>query len=94
MLQHCVLATESVVPTSFQQAETATVGRVPCVVDGYAVDLDGPRLPHGWHAPEPDWRWTDGDPSVVPMGARKLTFDLAMTGCYLQENARDTARAA
>jgi hypothetical protein len=29
-------------------------------LDGELVALDGPRLLGGWHAPEPDLRWTDG----------------------------------
>lgn len=50
--------------------------------DGREVGLDSPRLARGWHPPEADGRWTDGD-AVIPVdGARTLGFTLAMAGAY------------
>jgi len=52
------------------------------------------RLGAGWHAPEPDWRWTDGAAELAVAGARTLAFDVVMTRRYWQETpAADTAAA-
>jgi hypothetical protein len=53
------------------------------MLDGRPAALDDPRLTSGWHAPEPGWRWTDGDAGLALGGVRELAFDLAMTGNYL-----------
>jgi autotransporter passenger strand-loop-strand repeat protein len=51
-------------------------------LDGRAASLDSPALAGGWHALERDARWTDGDASIAPRGARSLAFEVAMTGGY------------
>jgi hypothetical protein len=50
--------------------------------DGRAVALNDPHLASGWHAPEPAWRWTDGDAVLTVTGAREMTFEVAITGTY------------
>lgn len=39
-------------------------------------------LGEGWHAAEPEWRWTNGRATINTKGAKKLTFRLALTGTY------------
>ena len=51
-------------------------------LDGRAIGLDSTRLDRGWHAPEAQWRWTDGDALLPLDGARCVMFELAMTGDY------------
>jgi hypothetical protein len=51
-------------------------------LDGRELDSDAPCLSNGWHAPEPDWRWTDGDAWIETCDARELAFELMMTGHY------------
>ncbi len=51
-------------------------------LDRRAVSLQSPSLNVGWHAPEPDWRWTDGAASLAVCGVRELIFEVAMTGAY------------
>jgi len=51
-------------------------------LDGQAVALDDARLAEGWHAAEPDWRWTDGAARLHVAGARELAFVVAMTEAY------------
>ena len=51
-------------------------------LDGRAIGLDSRRLDRGWHAPEAQWRWTDGDALLPLDGARSVAFELAMTGWY------------
>ncbi len=51
-------------------------------LDGREVSLDSPALQLGWHPPEAEWRWTDGDAVLPVAGARVLAFDLAMVGDY------------
>jgi hypothetical protein len=51
-------------------------------LDGREVSLDSPGLVSGWHAAEPNWRWTDGDAGLAFAGVRELAFDVAMTGTY------------
>ncbi|MCW8306620.1 Hint domain-containing protein [Acidiphilium sp. PA] len=51
---------------------------------GTPIPLDHPALRHGWHDPEPDGRWTDGDalvPAELLAGAR-LEVGLAATVQY------------
>ena len=54
-------------------------------LDGRTVTLDDPRLSSGWHAAEPDWRWTDGDAGIALAGVRTVRFDVAMRGTYWHE---------
>lgn len=51
-------------------------------LDGRDMALESPALAQGWHAPEHDWRWTDGAAVVPVAGARLLAFELAMVGDY------------
>jgi hypothetical protein len=51
-------------------------------LDGAVVALDGMRLERGWHAVEPDWRWTDGAAVLRVDGAREIALAVAMTGQY------------
>ncbi len=61
-------------------------------LDGTAIDPA--RLGAGWHAREPDWRWTDGDAAILAGGARVLAFELAMTGRYWQDDVSAGAATA
>lgn len=59
-----------------------------------ALALDGAPIPptrfvDGWHAAEPEWRWTDGDAGLDVSGCATLSFDLALAGRYW--NTRPTA---
>jgi hypothetical protein len=51
-------------------------------LDGREVSLESPGLCDGWHAPEPAWRWTDGDAGLAIAGVRMLSFTVALTGSY------------
>ncbi|MBN9508510.1 MAG: Hint domain-containing protein [Alphaproteobacteria bacterium] len=62
--------------------------------DGARVPLDDPRLGAGWHAAEPDWRWSDGDAAIATQGARTLSVGLAMTGRYWLRAGRDGERVS
>jgi hypothetical protein len=53
-------------------------------LDGHAIPLDSPALAAGWHAPEPDWRWTDGAATIAVGGAREIGFAVAIRGRYWQ----------
>ncbi len=50
--------------------------------DGRKIPLDDPRLASGWHAAEPDWRWTDGDAGLLLPGVRDLALRLTARGTY------------
>jgi len=63
-------------------------------LDRRAVSLESPGLAAGWYAPEPDWRWTDGDARLALAGVRELAFEVAMTGSYWRDAVRTEARAA
>lgn len=63
-------------------------------LDGREVALDSPALSIGWHAPEPDWRWTAGCALLDLTGVRRLAFSLAMTGHYPVLTAQRAAVAA
>jgi hypothetical protein len=63
-------------------------------LDGRAVGPDDARLSGGWHPIETDWRWTDGDASLAPCGARELDFEVVLTGSYWQEDTRGEVRVA
>ena len=60
-------------------------------LDGIPLAPADPRLAAGWHAPEPDWRWTDGLATIAPGNARHLAFDLALTGTYWAEDQQQPA---
>jgi hypothetical protein len=64
-------------------------------LDGDEISLDDPCFSTGWHAPEPLWRWTDGDALLVVPGARELAFNVELTGTYWPaEPESNEARAA
>ena len=74
---------------AFMRAEEADTRMLGVAIarlwrDGQAVPLDSASLAAGWHAAEPDWRWTDG--------AGEIAFDVAMCGRYWRE--RRAARRA
>ena len=83
------------VPAHMHPAETDTrplgVALSRLWLDGRAVGLDSPALGTGWHAAEPDLRWTDGAAVLLRPAAEMLAFELAMTGSYWLE-ARSGAR--
>ncbi len=56
-------------------------------LDGREVSLESSGLSGGWHAPEPGWRWTDGDAVLALAGVRELAFAIAMTGSYWQRTS-------
>jgi autotransporter passenger strand-loop-strand repeat protein len=57
-------------------------------LDRREVSPESPGLAAGWHAPEPGWRWTDGDGELLLSGVRELAFEVAMTGTYWQSEFR------
>ena len=72
-------------------AETTTATRDPrrlgVAIANPRFDLapatpNDPRLTTGWHPPEGELRWTDGDATIQVNGARRFDFDLAMVGRY------------
>jgi hypothetical protein len=46
-------------------------------LDRIPLALADPRLRAGWHAPEPEWRWTDGAAAIEAGAARLLELRLA-----------------
>lgn len=53
-------------------------------LDGVPVPLDHPALTQGWHAMEPDGRWTDGA-AIIPgtlLAGRDVQLSLAATTIY------------
>jgi T5SS/PEP-CTERM-associated repeat protein len=64
--------------------------------DGRPISLDSPALSDGWHAAEPDWRWTSGNAMLPVSAVRALAFEVAMAGAYWAElqNGRKTLAAA
>ena len=51
-------------------------------LDGVDLAMDDARLGAGWHAPEPHWRWTDGNAAIAVAGARSVAFVVAITRKY------------
>ncbi|MGC9269385.1 Hint domain-containing protein [Acidiphilium sp.] len=59
--------------------------------DGTTIPLDHPMLTEGWHAPEPDGRWTNGDaviPSTLIGRTGALQIEPAATLAYPQRKTR------
>jgi hypothetical protein len=77
--------------TDLRQLGVALAG---LALDGVALPPDDPRLGLGWHAPEPEWRWTDGDAVIATGTARLLSFDVMLVGTYWEVAARFSAAAA
>ena len=63
-------------------------------LDRCEVELDGSVCISGWHKPESRWRWTSGDALLATGGARRLAFEVSMTGCYWQHEENNAAQAA
>jgi T5SS/PEP-CTERM-associated repeat protein len=63
-------------------------------LDRRAASLDSAGFGAGWHAPEADWRWTDGNAELALHGVRELAFEVAMTGTYWRDEPARTERAA
>ena len=57
--------------------------------DGTLIRRDDARLSSGWHAAEPEWRWTDGDAGLALAGVRMLSFTVALTGTYYANHGAD-----
>ena len=79
------IASRRWVPAEMEGSEDArplgvAVGRVQ--LDGAAVAPRDARFGAGWHAPEGDWRWSDGMGWLHVQGARHLRFELAASGLY------------
>ena len=53
-------------------------------LDGVAVPPDDARHGTGWHAPEPGWRWTDGDATLHAGAARTLDVVIRPLARYWQ----------
>jgi len=89
------LASRTWIPAHMRSHETDT-RRLGLAIanlrfDGRHVALSDPRLSSGWHATEPDWRWTDGDAGFALAGIREVSFDIALTGTYWQDGTPDGA---
>jgi hypothetical protein len=79
------IASRRWVPAEMEGSEDArplgvAVGRV--LLDGAAVPHGDARFGAGWHAPEGDWRWSDGMGWLHLRGARQLRFEVAASGLY------------
>ena len=62
-------------------------------LDRREASLDSPGLASGWHAPEPGWRWTDGDAVLELAGVRELELEVALTERYWLPRPRREATA-
>lgn len=58
-------------------------------LDGHPLADGDPRFRRGWHAPEAQWRWTDGDAELDVFGASDLAFELACTTRYWADPQTD-----
>jgi len=54
-------------------------------IDGRPLLLDEASLSGGWHAVEPEWRWTTGDARLAVDDVRELSFDVVLSGRYWTE---------
>jgi hypothetical protein len=68
------------------------VSAIAC--DGRPIPLGDPRLGAGWHAPETDWRWTDGDAAMALPDARVVEITVAVTERYWREWMQASAPAS
>jgi len=92
-----VLASRSWVPEQ-TSAEVRDARRLGVAVAGLrlgreALALDDPRLVAGWLPAEPGWRWSDGCGVLDVSGARRLVFDVVLTGTYWDERNAVAGRA-
>ena len=61
-------------------------------VDGETLPPGDPRRTAGWHPPEPNWQWTDGESTIAVPGARRIELALGPQLTYwasvpLRQNA-------
>jgi hypothetical protein len=80
------LVSRSVVPAEIEpddgDARRLGVLVTALALDGMPLALDSQRLGTGWHAVEPNMRWTDGEASIAVAGARSLTLGVAPLPSY------------
>jgi hypothetical protein len=62
-------------------------------LDGVDLPLNDARLGIGWHAPEPDWRWTDGAAELALAGEQTLTVRFARLSHYWIEPTTGQSRS-
>ncbi len=60
--------------------------------DGAAAGLDDSRFLAGWHAPEEEWRWTDGDAELDVTGLADVGFTLVRMAEHWVRPARSETR--
>jgi hypothetical protein len=51
-------------------------------LDDTPLPAGDPRRLSGWHAPEPDWQWTDGDATLEVGSARRLVISYVTLARY------------
>lgn len=84
-----IIRTRSAIPGHLlpdpRDRRTLGVKIATLTIGGAEIRLDHPSLTQGWHDPEPDGRWTDGN-AVIPAellgGAKSLGISLAATLAY------------
>lgn len=54
-------------------------------MDAEEIGLDEACFTHGWHVPEQDWRWSNGNGWIATWGARELALEVALNGTYWLE---------
>jgi hypothetical protein len=52
------------------------------LLDGADVPPGDPRRAGGWHKPEPEWQWTDGDAGLLVGTARQVEVTIRPLGRY------------
>jgi glycosyltransferase involved in cell wall biosynthesis len=52
------------------------------LLDGVAIPPGDPRRGTGWHKPEADWQWTDGDATILVGTARSLEVSFVRLARY------------
>ena len=51
-------------------------------LDGAPVPAGDPRRAGGWHKPDADWQWTDGDAGLIVGTAQRLDIEIRPLGRY------------
>ena len=81
------LVSRSWIPAHMHPAERDTrelgIAVANLLADGKAVPPAA--FTAGWHAQEPGWRWTTGDGQLQLDGARRLEFEVILTGTYWED---------
>jgi hypothetical protein len=74
---------------AFRPAETSAirndtrrlgVALAALALDDTPLPLSSPRLAAGWHAPETDWRWSNGSGRIDVRGTSRISLRLASAG--------------